>query len=370
MKRTFVHSLFAATLTLGLTACGGGDDKPATTAPTPAPAPGTSPAPSPSPAPTPSPAPGTSPAPNPTPAPSPAPTPAPAPGTDTTITGSAVKGPVNGAKVTAKKPDGSACGETTTKADGTYSLATACKGDVVIEVSGGSYTDEATNATKALDAPLKVMVSANGGSVTGVATPLTTMAFSAGFGGNPTTTAAFNAQAQKVAAQFGLTGVNLATTLPSVTGSLNTYGEVLKGISQYLKENNGKTLATITNADFTKNQTDLTEFNKLINQSLKNSGSSMTITYTTTGVVFGNTGAGGGSGTCGVNVTGSVTAAGFSVPLNINYCVEGILGGSCESGNSSLSQALAGQGGVVGAADIKYTYSAACAAGAFKVTLQ
>lgn len=281
-----------------------------------------------------------------------------------------MKGPVNGAKVTAKKPDGSACGETTTAANGTYSLATACKGDVVIEVSGGSYTDEATNATKALDTPLKVMVSANGGSVIGVATPLTTMAFSAAFGGNPTTTAAFNTQAQKVAVQFGLTGVNLATTVPSVTGTLNNYGEVLKAVSQYLKENNGKTLATLTNADFANSQTDLTQFNTLINQALKNSGSSMTLAYSTTGIVVGNSGAGGGSGTCGVRVTGSVTTAGFNVPLDINYCVEGILGGSCESGNSSLSQVLAGQGSMAGAANLNYTYSGTCSAGAFKITLK
>jgi hypothetical protein len=277
---------------------------------------------------------------------------------------------VSGAKVTAKKPDGSACGETTTAANGTYSLATACTGDLVIEVTGGTYTDEATSASKALDTPLKVMVSANGGSVTGVATPLTTMAFSAAFGGNPATTAAFNAQAQKVAVQFGLTGVNLATTVPSVTGSLNNYGEVLKAISQYLKENSGKTLATLTNADFANSQTDFTQFNTLINQALKNSGSSMTLVYSTTGIVVGNSGAGGGSGTCGVRVTGSVTAGGFSVPLDISYCVEGILGGSCESGNSSLSQAVAGQGGIAGAANLNYTYSAVCSAGAFKITLQ
>jgi len=249
-------------------------------------------------------------------------------------------------------------------------LATACKGDLIIEITGGSYTDEATNATKALDTPLKVMVSAAGGTVTGVATPLTTMAFSAAFGGSPATTAAFNAQAQKVAAQFGLSNINLATTLPSVTGSVNSYGEVLKGLSQYLKDNAGQTLATITNADFAKSTADFSQFNTLINQALKNSGSNMTLAYSTTGIVVGNSGAGGGSGTCGVTVTGSVTAQGFTVPLNLSYCVEGIAGGSCEAGNTSLSQVLAGQSGVAGAANLKYTYSATCAAGAFKISLK
>ena len=36
-----------------------------------------------------------------------------------------------------------------------------------------------------------------------------------------------------------------------------------------------------------------------------------------------------------VNVQGTVTANGFTVPLNVNYCVTGIAAGSCTSGNSS-----------------------------------
>jgi hypothetical protein len=357
MNRPLIHSLFASAFALGLTACGGGGDSTTAPATTPAPTPVAA-------TPTPAPTPSASPAPSPSPAPSAAPS------TDTTITGSAVKGPVSGATVTAKKPDGSNCGTTTTNGSGTYSLTTACRGDLIIEITSGSYTDEATGANKALDTPLKVMITAGGGTVTGVATPLTTMAFSSAFGGVPTTTAAFNTQAQKVAAQFGLSNVNLVTTQPSVTGAVNNYGEVLKAFSQYLKENSGKTLATITNADFAKSQADFTQFNTLMNQALKNSGSSMTVTYSTTGIVVGSSGAGGGSGTCGVRVTGTVSAAGFNVPLDINYCVEGILGGSCDTGNTSLSQVLSGQGGVAGAANLSYTYSAQCAAGAFKITLQ
>ena len=37
---------------------------------------------------------------------------------------------------------------------------------------------------------------------------------------------------------------------------------------------------------------------------------------------------------------------GISVPLNLNFCVAGIAAGSCSAGNSSLSQALSGQGGL------------------------
>lgn len=283
------------------------------------------------------------------------------PATETTITGSAVKGPINGATVTAKKADGSACGTATTT-NGTYTLKTTCTGDLVIEVTGGTYTDEATGASKTLDTPLKVMIAANGGSVTGVATPLTTMAFSGSFGGAPSTKAAFDAQAAKVAQQFGLSGVNLATTVPAVTGTTNAYGQSLQAVSRYLKDNPTKTLATITNAVFT-NAGDLTLFNTAYNKALADVGSPMRVNFDGTAFNISGTGAGGGSGTCGVTVTGTVSAQGFTVPLNLSYCVRG-LQGTCDAGNSSLSQAVAGQGGMVGAANLKYNYSATCPAGA------
>lgn len=289
--------------------------------------------------------------------------------TTTTISGSAVKGPVNGATVKAKKPDGTACGTTTTGAQGTYSLETTCTGDLVIEVTGGNYTDEATSKSLALDTPLRVVVAANGGTVTGIVTPLTTMAYTYAFGsGAPVTHAAFSTQAQTLATQFGLSGVNLATTLPQVTGTTNTYGDSLRALSRYLADNN-RTLATITNAAFA-NAGDLTVFNTLYNNALVAVGSPIRVNFTANGFNLSGTGAGGGSGTCGVNVQGTVTANGFSVPLNINYCVTGIAAGSCTSGNSSLSQVLNGQQGLTGAANLQYSYAAACAAGAFTVNLQ
>lgn len=286
----------------------------------------------------------------------------PATPTETTITGSAVKGPVNGATVTAKKADGTACGEAKTT-NGTYTLKTTCTGDLIIEVSGGKYTDEATGLETPLSSPLKVMIAANGGSVTGVATPLTTMAFSSSFGGAPSTKAAFDAQAAKVAQQFGLSGINLATTVPVVSGTANAYGQSLQAVSRYLKDNPTKTLATITNAAFT-NAGDLTLFNTAYNKALADVGSPMRVNFDGTAFNISGTGAGGGSGTCGVTVTGTVSAQGFTVPLNLSYCVKG-LQGSCDSGNSSLSQAVAGQGGMVGAANLQYSYLATCPAGAF-----
>jgi hypothetical protein len=285
----------------------------------------------------------------------------PAAATETTISGSAVKGPVDKATVTAKKADGTACGTTNTT-NGIYTLKTTCTGDLIIEVSGGTYTDEATGASTTLSSPLKVMIAANGGTVTGVATPLTTMAFSTAFSGSATPTkAAFDTQATKIATQFGLTGVNLATTEPAVTGTTNDYGKALKAVSQYLKDNPTQTLATVTNATFTSN---LTAFGTAYSAAFSSiNGTTVTMAFDGTAFNIGGTGAGGGSGTCGVTMTGTVTAQGYTVPLNLSYCVTG-LQGSCDSGNSSLSQAVAGQGGAAGAANLQYSYSATCPAGA------
>ena len=298
-------------------------------------------------------------------------TPATTASTDTTLTGSVVKGPVGNATVTVKKPDGTACGTTTTNAAGLYSFTTACTGDVVVEVTGGTYTDEATNTTKTLDTPLKAVLTASGGTVNGVVTPLTTMAFSYAFASNSAATrAAFDAQAAKVATQFGLTGVNLATTLPVVSGTTNAYGNALKGISQYIRDNGTKTLATVTTSSFITSA-DFAAFGTAYSTAF-NKINGTNVTYSFDGAAFNvsGTGAGGGTGTCGVNLKGSVTTAGFTVPLNLDYCLAGIQAGSCTAGNASLNQSLAGQGGIAGATNLVYTYSAACAAGALSIALK
>lgn len=297
-------------------------------------------------------------------------TPAPAPVTTTTISGSAVKGPVSGATVTVKNAtSGAVLGTTTTGLGGAYTLGVPYTGDVIVEVSGGTYTDEATGASTALSSPLRVVLNANGGSVTGIVTPLTTMAYTYAFqSGAPVTKAAFDTRSQALASQFGLTGVDLASTLPQVTGTTNAYGDSLRALSRYMADN-GRTLATITNTVFT-NAGDLSTFNTLYNEALARSGSSVRVNFTANGFNLSGTGAGGGSGTCGVNVRGTVTANNFTVPLDLNYCVTGIAAGSCTSGNASLAQALNGQQGVTGAANLAYTYSAACAAGAFTINLQ
>lgn len=114
-----------------------------------------------------------------------------APPAGTTISGVAAKGPINGGvvKVFEVKADGTVdttndtpigSGNTATDGSGKY-VATLTKvptGPVVVEVSGGSYTDEATGAAGVpLKAILRTAVSsiANGSKV--AITPLTDLAF-------------------------------------------------------------------------------------------------------------------------------------------------------------------------------------------------
>lgn len=293
-------------------------------------------------------------------------------GGSTTVAGAAVKGPVGSATVTLYSVGsggarGTSLGSTTTDANGRYTLTVPYKGDLLIEVSGGSYTDEASGATRTLGDTLRLMTTSGseGGTLTGVVTPLTTIAYSMAQRANGGATLInYGAALNSVGTQFRLGNIDWTSTLPTVSGSaLNDYGRALRGISQYVAS--GGTLATLmawsTPASL-----------QAAYQSAYNgiNGTTVTFTFNENGASIGGTGAGGGSGTCGVNVKGTVSAGGTSVPLNIDYCIAGIAAGSCTSGNSALSQALSGQGGMAGAVNLNYTYSASCAAGATTITLR
>ncbi|MEO7642746.1 MAG: hypothetical protein ABIU07_15110, partial [Ramlibacter sp.] len=159
--------------------------------------------------------------------------PAPAAATTTTVSGTVVKGPVNGANVCAFKAIATGKGDqikcVTTSATGTYSLDITYTGDVVIEASGGTYTDEATGASKTLSDPMQVVVASQGGATVGIITPLTAVAYNAARGLNGGVTSVnFGAASTSVAGQFQLSGVNLATTTPTVTGTANNYGMILR----------------------------------------------------------------------------------------------------------------------------------------------
>ena len=170
-----------------------------------------------------------------------------APPVTTSVSGSVVKGPVGGATVCAFKAIATGKGEAlpcaTSTSSGAYVLELTYVGDVVIEASGGSYVDEATGLTRTLSDPMQVMLSAQGGTATGVITPLTSAAFSKSKGmSGGATHANFGLAVASVATQFNLSGVNLATTLPVVTGTPNAYGRIVRAVSQFIA--NGNTLAS------------------------------------------------------------------------------------------------------------------------------
>ncbi|OGR04630.1 MAG: hypothetical protein A2511_11970 [Deltaproteobacteria bacterium RIFOXYD12_FULL_50_9] len=107
MKRILLLAFTSCMLLAALNGCGGGDDDSST--PTPTPAPSTS-----------------------------------------TVTGSVYAAPVNGASVVVKDVNGNiVAGPVTTAADGTYAInipTSALSGDLRIEATGGTFTDEATGA--------------------------------------------------------------------------------------------------------------------------------------------------------------------------------------------------------------------------------
>lgn len=280
----------------------------------------------------------------------------------TTIKGAAVKGPVTGAKVTVKKASDSTVLATTTTGDGgAYTVNVNYTGDVVVEISGGKYTDEATQQITDLAAPLKAVLTTNGGTVNGIVTPVTTMAFTAAFpsASSTVTAAAFATQVNNLASQFKLSASDLATT-PVVTGTTNAYGKVLAGLSTYLQYENKK-LPELVNSTFTT--AEWTAFSGTYANAYNDTNKTdLQFSFTGNTATISGTGSGGGTGTCGVKVVGTVTAAGFTVPLNLDYCVTGVAAGSCTSGNSSISQALNSQQGIAGAANLAYTYTAACVA--------
>ena len=231
-------ALSAALALASLTGCGGGgggDDSPAAPPPPVAAAPGPAPSPPPPPA---------------------SPPPPPPPAVSTTVSGAVVKGPVAGAQVcayaVAANTRGTGLGScTTTDASGNYSLAVpAGSGPLWMEATGGNYIDEITATATPVPAgsALRVLVTANGGSVSTMLTPLTTLALNAAAataGGSGTLDAtAFNNAATQLLASFNLPStLNIGTTLPTFGSGINSYGTALTVISQMVA--NGSTLANI-----------------------------------------------------------------------------------------------------------------------------
>lgn len=290
----------------------------------------------------------------------------------TTISGNVVKGPVTGATVTVKNAlTGQVLGTTISGTGGAYTLAVAHVGDVVVEVNGGTYTDEATGSPTGLNTPLKVVLLANGGTVTGMVTPLTTMAYMNAFpnASSAVNSAAFTTMAAELAKQFQLQGVDLTKTLPMVSGATNDYGKVLAGLSKYLQLNSAQ-LQTAVGTALSSPQ--WAQFSDKFTAAYKAAYPTSNITYALSGntVSIGGTGVGGGAGVCGVAVTGNVNLGTMSTPLNLNLCITGLTGGSCSASDASLAKVLTTQSALANVANLNYAYSAMCAPDALTIKLQ
>ncbi|MES2941281.1 MAG: hypothetical protein V4772_00270 [Pseudomonadota bacterium] len=292
----------------------------------------------------------------------------------TTVSGTVVKGPVTGAKVCAYKAVAAGKGEeikcATTAAGGLYSMDLQYEGDVVIEATGGTYTDEATNTTKTLSEPLQVVVASKGGSTTGMVTPLTSVAYSISKGlTGGVNSNNFTAAGNTVATQFKLgTGVNIATLAPTLGEAANAYGKALQALSRFVA--NGGNLGSFLT------WTNPSSFQGVYSSAYA-AANGVTLTFdfnpatgTGTTVVTG-TGAGGGSATCAVNVSGTIATAGVSVPLNVKYCIRGLQSAAeCTSGNASISQSLSGASGLAGAVNLNYSYSNDCSGALVTIDLK
>ncbi len=173
--------------------------------------------------------------------------------TATTLSGQVVKGPVGSSSVCISALTAGVKATTTlvpcvtSDATGNYAFATiSYSGDAIIEATGGTYKDEATGATVTLSTPLKTIVNLQGGTTTGVVTPLTSIAVSA----TPSlSSTAFAQSAANIAAQSGLSSTNILTTLPTYgangTTATNAYAAALGAIAQYQKTSGGTLAATL-----------------------------------------------------------------------------------------------------------------------------
>src|SRR3989339_20913 len=171
---------------------------------------------------------------------------------DGVISGTAVKGPVNGATVKAfaisNGMTGAQIGTGTTDAEGNFTVSIgAYSGPVMLQVSGGMYTDEATGASMTVqpgDVMTSMMPQVNVGAVMGGVqiTPLTSMAQARAQSMSGGMTPANIAAANTAMGNYFSVG-NILYTHPmnpltpgsgsGVTQEMRNYGMVMAAMSQY-----------------------------------------------------------------------------------------------------------------------------------------
>ncbi|QJW83272.1 hypothetical protein HK414_00475 [Ramlibacter terrae] len=270
-----------------------------------------------------------------------------------------VKGPVSGAEVCAYRATAAGKGDkiecVTTGSTGGYSMDIDYDGDVVIEASGGTYTDEATGKTATLEAPMQVVVKAGGGTVTGEITPLTSVAYNVAKGAaGGLTSAGFTTAATSVAAKFQLGTVNIATSKPTVGGTPDAYGKILRAVAQFRRPAASWRLSGFLGpgraaGGFRRGvQQDQRHLGQLqLRRHHDHAADQAPVT---------------GTASCGITVSGSgsVKHNGNTFPFTLpatKICITGLPTGSCEAGNAQLQDIAAAGATPGGDYSIKYSYS-------------
>jgi uncharacterized protein (UPF0333 family) len=178
----------------------------------------------------------------------------------TEISGVASKAPISGGNVNVFKiVNGTkvvpAIASGTTGTDGTYNLSwESYSGPVLVEISGGSYTDEATgntNATIPPAEPLHAVVPSASGAVSAAVTPLTDLAFQ--LAGANLTEATISSANEQVASMFGVDDIigtqpvaPTASALAASTTAQRAYTLALAAFSQIVKDQSSTVAETIT----------------------------------------------------------------------------------------------------------------------------
>jgi hypothetical protein len=291
-----------------------------------------------------------------------------------TVSGTVSAGLVNGATVcvysvvNGARGSQLACG--TTNAVGVYSIAVTTSGDVLIEATGGTYTDEATGQSRTLSTTMSSVVNVgSGGNVAGMVTPLTQVAFNQM--GSNIAASNFASAAASLAQQLGLSGVNLATTAPTFSASntqlaTNAYAAWLGALSQYQVAAGNISLASLINnwapSYQAALQTALGTYNAVLQQAglsafpftvaLNSTGTGVNIT-----VPGGSTGGSGGTRSCTISVLGIAAVCLNNLPA-VEPCDNTVLTAP------GISQAL---GGLVGA--YSFAVGSSCAGSAALTTI-
>lgn len=145
--------------------------------------------------------------------------------TTTKISGLASKGPIKTGKVkvyairNGVEDTSAPIGQALTDDRGNYSVdCGSYKGPVLIEVTGGSFEDEASGDAVTLKAPLRAIISdASTGSKTVAITPLTEMAYKKAKGGGEYTVASIDEANAQISAMFRIS--DIVATLPVSGGA-------------------------------------------------------------------------------------------------------------------------------------------------------